>query len=52
MTEKPETTEKKRNDMPNMQDKVAMVTGGATGIGFACAQALVNAGARVMLCAR
>lgn len=38
--------------MPNMDGKVAMVTGGATGIGFACAQALVEAGARVMICAR
>jgi NAD(P)-dependent dehydrogenase (short-subunit alcohol dehydrogenase family) len=38
--------------MPNMEGKVAMVTGGATGIGFACAQALVEAGAQVMICAR
>lgn len=35
-----------------MEGRVAMVTGGATGIGFACAQALVDAGAKVMICAR
>ena len=38
--------------MPNLDGKVAFVTAGATGIGFGCAQEIVNAGARVMICAR
>jgi NAD(P)-dependent dehydrogenase (short-subunit alcohol dehydrogenase family) len=33
-------------------DKAAFVTGGATGIGFACAKAIVEGGGRVMLAAR
>ncbi|HKE11749.1 MAG TPA: SDR family NAD(P)-dependent oxidoreductase, partial [Myxococcota bacterium] len=32
--------------------KVAFVTGGATGIGFACAQAIVDGGGSVMLAGR
>ena len=34
------------------EDKVGLVTAGATGIGFGCAQAIVAGGGRVMLCAR
>ena len=32
--------------------KVAFVSAGATGIGFACARALIERGAKVMICAR
>ncbi len=38
--------------MPDFKGKVAFVSGGATGIGFACAQAIVDGGGRVMLAAR
>ncbi len=38
--------------MPDLSNKVAFVTAGATGIGFGCAEALVAAGAKVMICAR
>ena len=38
--------------MPNLTGKVAFVTAGATGIGFACAQAIAEAGGKVMICAR
>lgn len=38
--------------MTDLGDKVAFVTAGATGIGFGCAEALVAAGAKVMICAR
>jgi NAD(P)-dependent dehydrogenase (short-subunit alcohol dehydrogenase family) len=38
--------------MPDLNGKVAFVTAGATGIGFACAQAIVEAGGKVMICAR
>ncbi len=38
--------------MPDFQGKVAFVTGGATGIGLACARAVVDGGGRVMLAAR
>lgn len=38
--------------MTDFTDKAAFVSAGATGIGFACAQALVSRGARVMICAR
>ncbi|MCH7892539.1 MAG: SDR family NAD(P)-dependent oxidoreductase [Gemmatimonadetes bacterium] len=34
------------------EDKVGLVTAGATGIGFGCAQAIVAGGGRVMPCAR
>ncbi len=34
------------------EDKVGLVTAGATGIGFGCAQAIVAGGGRVMICAR
>ncbi|MFI5316203.1 MAG: SDR family NAD(P)-dependent oxidoreductase [Myxococcota bacterium] len=38
--------------MPELNGKVAFVTAGATGIGFACAQAIVEAGGKAMICAR
>ena len=38
--------------MANLTGKVAFVTAGATGIGFACAQAIAEAGGKVMICAR
>ncbi len=38
--------------MANLDGKVALVTAGATGIGFGCALEIVNAGGRVMICAR
>ena len=38
--------------MPNFTGKVAFLTGGATGIGLACARAIVDGGGRVMLAAR
>jgi NAD(P)-dependent dehydrogenase (short-subunit alcohol dehydrogenase family) len=38
--------------MANLEGKVAFVTAGATGIGLGCAQEIVNAGGRVMICAR
>ncbi len=36
----------------SLQGKVALVTGGATGIGFMCAEALVQAGAHVFIVSR
>lgn len=38
--------------MANFENKVAFVTGGATGIGFGCARAIADGGGRVMICAR
>ena len=38
--------------MTDLSGKVVFVTAGATGIGFGCASAVVEAGGRVMLCAR
>jgi NAD(P)-dependent dehydrogenase (short-subunit alcohol dehydrogenase family) len=38
--------------MPDLNGKVAFVTAGATGIGFACAKAIADAGGKVMICAR
>jgi NAD(P)-dependent dehydrogenase (short-subunit alcohol dehydrogenase family) len=38
--------------MPDLSAKVAFVTAGATGIGLGCARAIVEAGGRVMICAR
>jgi len=36
----------------DFSDKVGLVTAGATGIGFACARAIADAGGKVMICAR
>jgi NAD(P)-dependent dehydrogenase (short-subunit alcohol dehydrogenase family) len=36
----------------DLKGKVAFVTAGATGIGYACAEAIIAAGGRVMICAR
>jgi NAD(P)-dependent dehydrogenase (short-subunit alcohol dehydrogenase family) len=38
--------------MASLEGKVGIVTAGATGIGLGCAQAMVDAGAKVMICAR
>ncbi len=38
--------------MPNFDGRTALITAGATGIGFACAVRIVEGGGRVMLCAR
>jgi len=38
--------------MSRLQDKVAVITGGNSGIGFASAQAFINAGARVAIFGR
>lgn len=38
--------------MPDLSGKVALVTAGATGIGFACAETIVASGGKVMICAR
>ena len=38
--------------MSDLADKVGLVTAGATGIGFACARAIVDGGGKVMICAR
>jgi NAD(P)-dependent dehydrogenase (short-subunit alcohol dehydrogenase family) len=38
--------------MPDLKDRVVFVTAGATGIGLGCARAVVEAGGRVMICAR
>jgi NAD(P)-dependent dehydrogenase (short-subunit alcohol dehydrogenase family) len=38
--------------MPDLRDKVGFVTAGATGIGLGCARSIVEAGGRVMICAR
>jgi NAD(P)-dependent dehydrogenase (short-subunit alcohol dehydrogenase family) len=38
--------------MPSLEGKVAFVTAGATGIGLGCAEAILRAGGRVMICAR
>jgi NAD(P)-dependent dehydrogenase (short-subunit alcohol dehydrogenase family) len=38
--------------MLDLGNKVAFVTAGATGIGLACAQAIADAGGKVMICAR
>jgi NAD(P)-dependent dehydrogenase (short-subunit alcohol dehydrogenase family) len=37
---------------PDMQNKIALVTGGSSGIGFACASAFARQGARVVIASR
>ncbi len=37
---------------PDLRDKVALITGGGSGIDLACAEALAAAGAEVALCGR
>src|SRR5579875_255669 len=39
-------------DLFSVQGRVALVTGGGTGLGLVCAQALVQAGARVLIASR
>jgi len=38
--------------MPDLSDKIAMVTGASRGIGFGIAQALLDAGCTVIICSR
>ena len=38
--------------MPDLTGKISFVTAGATGIGLGCARAIVEAGGKVMICAR
>jgi NAD(P)-dependent dehydrogenase (short-subunit alcohol dehydrogenase family) len=38
--------------MPRFEGKLGFITGGATGLGLACAQAIVRAGGRVMIAGR
>ncbi|MCP4908828.1 MAG: SDR family oxidoreductase [bacterium] len=38
--------------MPNFDGRAALITAGATGIGFACAERIIEGGGRVLLCAR
>ena len=37
------------NEMSNLKDKIAVVTGSTSGIGLACARAFAGAGANIVL---
>jgi NAD(P)-dependent dehydrogenase (short-subunit alcohol dehydrogenase family) len=45
-------TRPEANAVTTLEGKVVLVTAGATGIGYGCAEAIVRAGGRVMICAR
>ncbi|MBU1820573.1 MAG: SDR family NAD(P)-dependent oxidoreductase, partial [Bacteroidetes bacterium] len=52
MSESTQTASQADTSIFSLQDKLALVTGGGSGIGFHIAQCLVQAGARVLLTGR